>query len=127
MVFQAWRLNTIDELVPQANSTPPPDFPRLFPIVLRAADQADPIARDLLTDAGARLAALAAVVIRRLGADAPVVALPVAMTGSVFRQSPYVRQIFYNTLQTNVPGLEVRQDLVDPVEGALARARAMGV
>jgi N-acetylglucosamine kinase-like BadF-type ATPase len=127
MVFQAWRLNTIDELVQQANSTPPPDFPRLFPIVLRAADQADPIARDLLTDAGARLAALAAVVIRRLGADAPVVALPVAMTGSVFRQSPYVRQIFYNTLQTNLPGLEVRQDLVDPVEGALARARAMGV
>jgi hypothetical protein len=49
------------------------------------------------------------------------------MTGSVFRQSPYVRQIFYNILQTNLPGLEVRQDLVDPVEGALARARAMGV
>jgi N-acetylglucosamine kinase-like BadF-type ATPase len=127
MVFQAWRLNTIDELVQQANSTPPPDFPRLFPIVLRAADQADPIARDLLTAAGARLAALAAVVIRRLAAHAPVVALPVAMTGSVFRQSPYVRQIFYNILQTNLPGLEVRQDLVDPVEGALARARAMGV
>jgi len=127
MVFQAWRLNTIDELVQQANSTPPPDFPRLFPIVLRAADHADPIARDLLTAAGARLAALAAVVIRRLAAHAPVVALPVAMTGSVFRQSPYVRQIFYNILQTNLPGLEVRQDLVDPVEGALARARAMGV
>ena len=46
MVLQAWKLNTIDELVQQANSTPPPDFPRLFPIVLRAADEADAIARD---------------------------------------------------------------------------------
>ena len=39
MVLQAWKLATIDELVQQANSTPPPDFPRLFPIVLRAADE----------------------------------------------------------------------------------------
>jgi len=124
MVLQAWKLNTIDELVQQANSTPPPDFPRLFPIVLRAAEEADSTARDLLSDAGAKLATLAAIVVRRLAPRAPVALLPVAMTGSVFRQSPYVRQIFYNTLQTSFPGLDVRQDLADPVEGALARARA---
>jgi glucosamine kinase len=136
MVLQAWKLNTLDELVQQANSTPPPDFPRLFPIVLHAADEGDSIARDLLTDAGANLAALAAIVVRRLAPDCPaailpvsmlsVATLPVAMTGSVFRQSPDVRQVFYNTLQTNLPGLDVRQDIVDPIEGALARARAAG-
>jgi N-acetylglucosamine kinase-like BadF-type ATPase len=134
MILQAWKLNTIDELVQQANSTPPPDFPRLFPIVLRAADEGDSIARDLLTDAGAKLAALAAIVVRRLALDTPaamlpvsmppVATLPVAMSGSVFRQSPDVRQVFYNTLQTSLPGLDVRQDIVDPIEGALARARA---
>jgi glucosamine kinase len=124
MILQAWKLNTIDELVPQANSTPPPDFPRLFPIVLRAADEGDPTARDLLVDAGAKLAALAAIVVRRLAADTPAATLPVAMTGSVFRQSPDVRRVFYNTLQTSLPGIEVRQDIVDPIEGALARARA---
>ena len=134
MILQAWKLNTLDELVQQANSTPPPDFPRLFPIVLRAADEGDAIARDLLTDAGAKLAALARIVIRRLAPDTPaalfpksmlpVATLPVAMTGSVFRQSPDVRQVFYNTLQTSLPGLDVRQDIVDPIEGALARARA---
>jgi glucosamine kinase len=129
MILQAWKLNTIDELVQQANSTPPPDFPRLFPIVLLAADQGDSIARDLLTDAGAKLAALAAFVVRRLAphapaATSPVATSPVAMTGSVFRQSPDVRQVFYTTLQTNFPGVEVRQDIVDPIEGALARARA---
>jgi len=112
--------------VQQSNSTPPPDFPRLFPIVLRAADEADSIARDLLADAGARLAELAAIVIRHLAPHPPHAALallPVAMTGSVFRQSPDVRQVFYNALQTSFPGLDVRQDRVVPVEGALARAR----
>jgi N-acetylglucosamine kinase-like BadF-type ATPase len=134
MVLQAWKLNTLDELVQQANSTPPPDFPRLFPIVLRAADEDDSVARSLLTDAGAKLGSLAAIVVHRLahntpaamltGSTLPVATLPVAMTGSVFRQSPDVRRVFYNTLQTSLPGIDVRQDIVDPIEGALARARA---
>ncbi len=134
MVLQAWKLNTLDELVQQANSTPPPDFPRLFPIVLRAADEDDSVARSLLTDAGAKLGSLAAIVVHRLahntpaatltGSMLPVATLPVAMTGSVFRQSPDVRRVFCNTLQTNLPGIDVRQDIVDPIEGALARARA---
>jgi N-acetylglucosamine kinase-like BadF-type ATPase len=124
MVLQTWKLTTIDELVQHANSTPPPDFPRLFPIVLRAADQADSIARELLSDAGAKLAELAAIVIRRLAPHAPADMLPVAMTGSVFRQSACVRQVFYHALQTNFSGIDVRPDLANPVEGALARARA---
>jgi glucosamine kinase len=124
LIFQAWKLNTVDELVQQANSAPPPDFPRLFSIVLRAADEGDSVARDLLTDAGAKLASLAAIVVRRLASDSPAM-VPVAMTGSVFRQSPDVRQVFYNTLQMSLPGLDVRQDIVDPIEGALARARAI--
>lgn len=133
MVLKSWRLTTIDELVQQANSTPPPEFPRLFPIVLRAAEQGDSTARNLLADAGARLAALALIVIRRLGPlsaesegppeTLPLAAPPVAMTGSVFRQSHYVRQIFYDALQQSFPGINVREDLVEPVEGALARAR----
>jgi N-acetylglucosamine kinase-like BadF-type ATPase len=128
-VLQAWKLTTIDELVQQATSTPAPDFPRLFPIVLRAADEGDSAARDLLNDAGRKLAKLAAMVMGRLApnisaAMLPVATLPVAMTGSVFRQSPDVRLVFYNTLQTSFPGLDVRQDIVDPIEGALARARA---
>ncbi len=133
MVLQSWKLpnmklTTLDELVQQANSTPPPHFPRLFPIVLRAADEGDVIARDLLSDAGTKLAALATIVVRRLAPHAAVdvlsvAMLPIAMTGSVFRQSSYVRQVFYNILQASFPGIVVHQDLADPVEGALARAR----
>ncbi len=130
MVLQAWKLATIDDLVQQANSTPPPDFPRLFPIVLHAAEQGDSIAGELLADAGAKLANLATAVVRRLAPHPSTErtatgVLPVAMTGSVFRQSPVVRQVFYNTLQTTFPGIDVRPELADPVEGALARAKRM--
>ena len=125
MVLRSWKLTTIDELVQQANSTPPPDFPRLFPIVLRAADEADGIARDLLADAGTKLAELTSTVVRRLAPQASADTLPVATTGSVFRQSPLVRQVFYNLLQKDLPGIDVRQDLADPVDGALARARRL--
>lgn len=123
VVLQAWKLSTIDELVQQANSTPPPDFPRLFPVVLHAAAAGDLIARDLLATAGANLADLAGTVIRRLATHIPWSNIPVAMTGSVFRQSADVRQVFYNVLQASFPSIEMRQDIVDPVEGALARAR----
>jgi glucosamine kinase len=130
LVLQAWQLDTIDELVQQANSIPPPDFPRLLRIVLRAADENDSIARDLLSDAAVKLTELATIVVCRLASHTPAGALPVAMfpiatTGSVFRQSADVRRVFYDTLLNRFPGMAVRQDLVDPVEGALARARRM--
>lgn len=125
MVLREWKLHTLDELVQHANSTPPPDFPRLFPIVLHAADRGDATARDLLAEAGAKLAALGAIVVRRLAPRAPADVLPVAMTGSVFRQSQLVREVFYNTLQNKLPGIDARQNLTDPAEGALARARRM--
>ncbi len=125
MIFQAWKISNVDELVQQANSTPPPDFPRLFPAVLKAAGNGDTVASDLLTEAGTKLADLVAIVIRRLASDATENNPPIATTGSVFRQSPDVRRVFYNTLQANFLGIDVRQDVADPVEGALARARRM--
>ncbi|MGB8013299.1 MAG: BadF/BadG/BcrA/BcrD ATPase family protein [Terriglobales bacterium] len=125
MVLQAWKLSTLDELVQQANATPPPDFPRLFPGVLRAATEGDSVACDLLSEAGVKLATLAATVVRRLAPHLPSGLLPIAMTGSVFRQSQQVREVFYNTLRSDFRGIDVRQQLADPVEGALIRARAI--
>ncbi len=121
LVLHAWNLSTLDELVQKANSLPPPDFPRLFGAVLRAAEQGDPVASSLLTEAATHLSKLTAMVIRRLAAQPPYA--PVAMTGSVFRQSNDVRKVFYNMLQGTFPGIEIRPALAVPVEGALARAR----
>jgi N-acetylglucosamine kinase-like BadF-type ATPase len=126
MVFQSWKVNTIDELVQHSNSTPPPDFPRLFVVVVRAAEEGDKLARELLVEAGSKLAALVAIVIRRLQSqNAAVEKLPIATTGSVFRQSADVRQVFCDSLQAEFPGIEVRHDVAEPVAGALARARAL--
>jgi N-acetylglucosamine kinase-like BadF-type ATPase len=138
MLIHTWKVAGFDELVRQANATPPPDFPRLFRIVQTAADDGDPIARALLAAAGTELAGLASRVIRRLSADAkvderddakngehPTTGIPVAMTGSVFRQSLQVRDLFCASLREQFPGIDVRQDLAEPVAGALARARRM--
>jgi glucosamine kinase len=121
LILCEWQLSTIEELVQKANAIPPPDFPRLFSLVLRASEQEDAIAQALLTEAGAHLSNLAAAVIRRLSSQPPYV--PVAMTGSVFRQSNDIRKVFYNTLQAAFPGLEIRPNPAVPVDGALARAR----
>jgi glucosamine kinase len=118
-VLEAWNLKTFDELIQKGNAVPPPDFPRLFPVVLHA-EKDDALAQSLLAEAGGELAKLAALVIRRL--PHPPYA-PVAMTGSVFRQSAEVRQVFYNSLKARFPGIEIRTEMVDPVEGALALAR----
>jgi glucosamine kinase len=122
-LLHAWNLDTLEELVQAANSPPAAGFPQLFPVVLRAASGGDPLAQTLLTEAGSELVKLAAMVIRRL--PHPPYA-PVAMTGSVFRQSAEVRQVFYNGLEASFPGIEIRSELVEPVAGALARARKMG-
>jgi glucosamine kinase len=124
LVLQAWYLQDLGEIVEAANALPPPDFPRLFPVVLKAAGEGDAMARALLADAGSQLAGLTAKVISRLMPKSPHA--PVAMTGSVFRQSTEVRKVFYNCLHARFPGLEVRNELVEPVEGALALARRAG-
>ena len=130
LVFHEWRIGAIAELVQLANATPPPDFPRLFPVVLKAAAVSDVMASALLVEAGVKLAGLAATVVRRLASSAVTkpnsdAILAVATTGSVFRQSRDVRQVFCDRLQKSFPGIEVRQDVADPVDGALARARAL--
>ncbi len=124
LVLEAWKLNSIDALIQFANATPPPEFPRLFPVVLHAADGGDAVARDLLARAGTELAKLAGIVIRRIAPAAPYV--PVAMTGSVFRQSAEVRRVFYNHLEAGFPGVKLLGDFADPALGALALARAAG-
>jgi glucosamine kinase len=122
LVLDAWKLDDHDALIQRANATPPPEFPRLFPIVVRAADEGDTIARELLASAGHELAALAAIVLRRLAPAPPY--LSVAITGSVFRRSAEVRQVFNHRLEEMFPGIGLLDDFVDPVMGALTLARA---
>jgi N-acetylglucosamine kinase-like BadF-type ATPase len=120
-MMKSWQVDTREQLVLRANSSPPPDFAALLPTVLSAADASDPTARTILTQAGAELAALAKIVIQRLFPDADTV--PVAMSGGVFHNSALVRQVFYNSLRSEYSRATINPTVVDPVRGALELAR----
>jgi N-acetylglucosamine kinase-like BadF-type ATPase len=120
-MMKFWRVETREQFVLAANSSPPPDFAALLPIVLSAAEAGDPLARTVLTQAGAELAALAKIVIQRLFPHAGSV--PVAMSGGVFRNSALVRQVFYNSLRSEYLQAAINPTVVDPVRGALELAR----
>jgi glucosamine kinase len=122
-LLKAWRLNSIEELVPVANATPAPDFAQLFVPVLCEADAGDPIARSVLTRAGTELARLGKLAI---GKTFPVPEnVPVAMAGGVFRNSALVRQVFYDALQAEYPKAIISPTVVEPVRGALDLARGV--
>lgn len=120
-LMKSWKIETREKLVMAANATPPPDFAALFPSVLALADSGDPIARDVLTQAGTQLANLAGIVIRRLFSDSGSV--PVAMSGGVFGSSALVRQVFYNSLRSECADAVLNPGVIEPVRGALEIAR----
>jgi len=121
ILLKSWHLETIEQLVPAANATPPPDFAALFPSVLALADSGDRIARDVLAQAGTHLANLAGILFRRLFPNSDTV--PVATSGGVFGSSALVRQFFYNSLCSGHPNAVLNPSLIEPVRGALELAR----
>jgi len=120
-IMKAWGVNTREQMILSANASPPPDFAGLLPAVISAADAKDPIAHDVLAQAGAELASLAKIVIARLFNRGQGV--PVATSGGVFGNAALVRRIFYNNLRLHYPHINVSENVVDPVEGALELAR----
>ncbi len=123
-IMTFWHAQTREQIVLAANASPPPDFAALLPLVIAVADSGAPLAREILTKAGAELARLSKIVIPRLFPDAESV--PVAMSGGVFRNSALVRQVFYNSLRSEYPNVAVNATVIEPVRGALELARKAG-
>lgn len=122
-ILGAWKLASQDDLVRYANSSPPPSFAELFPVIDHAARERDVIASDILTRAGAELAELVLVVMHRLWKPAEMVRVGVA--GGVFANSEQVRRAFYHSLRAAWPKTSVCFKVTDPVVGALGMARRM--
>lgn len=119
--IRSWRLNSREQLIVAANGSNQADFAGLLPSVVAAADLDDPVAHDVLAEAGAELAGLAKIVIGRIFAKDEKV--PVAMSGGVFRNSALVRKVFYNNLRLDFPNAAVNSEVIDPLQGALQLAR----
>lgn len=122
-VMSAWKIGTRDELIVRANAQPQPSFAELFPSLLAAAAENDPIAIELLTEGGAELSKLVKVVMRRLWPNHQSVR--VGMVGGVFQNSGIIRQVFENSLRSERPEAIVHVVTEEPVAGAIFRAEAL--
>ncbi len=131
-----WDLASIEELIEFANANPAPDFSNLAPLVVRLAEEGDPVAGEVLEVGGADLAYLAGLVIENMRnmeaglAEAPEARstwkfeLPdVAIAGSILEHVPLVRQAMAASLLQRYTGLVVLQTSADPCAGALWNAR----
>jgi len=128
-----WKLDSLGELVAYANQRsdsnhPAPDYASLAPLVARLANAGDALAVRVLTLAGVKLAELVALVYSKMTASIPVIgnestAINVAYTGGVLAHVSQVRAAMTAQLTDCLPTACVRQTPVDPLDGALWRAR----
>ena len=122
-----WELGSVAELVAMANQrtfsdgASPPDFAALAPVVARCAERGDALAAGILERAGEELAELVSVVFHKMHAGPTEIG--VAFTGSVLAQIATVRGAMVARLAVAVPSARVRDAAVDPLDGALWRAR----
>jgi len=124
-VLELWQLPSIDHLIEHANRQPAPDFSTLTEIVVNAAAQGDAVAAAVLKKEGESLGYLVRLVLRRLQQAAqPPAALPaLAFTGSIMEKVPPVRQALIDSVRSEFPELRTLDGVIDPIEGALWRAR----
>jgi glucosamine kinase len=124
-VLDFWQLSSLHHLVEYANTLPPPDFSTLTGVVLSCAEQGDEIASALLRKQGEDLAYLVRLVIRRLrrASTEPGWTPPIAYTGSILENIPPVRDALMAAVQREFPAVQTPKKGVDPIDGALWRAR----
>jgi glucosamine kinase len=126
-ILDLWQLPDLDSLIGYANQIPAPDFTRLAPLVVRCAAEGDGVAQNVLRREAEELAHLAHLVIERLRRDAPsnkAEWIPdLAFTGSILEHVMPIRDGIVDALRRDHPSLKVLPGTVDPILGALWRAR----
>lgn len=124
-VQQAWQLDNLASLVARANMRERPDFASLTTVLASCADDGDALAQGVLDHAGEELATQVSLVISKMRAAncAAADASRVAFTGSVLGKIPRVLRAMDEHLRATWPEIRVDTNAVQPLEGALWRAR----
>ncbi len=124
-ILDLWDLDSFEHLVEYANTSPPPDFSQLTALVVACAHQGDAVAQRVLRQEGEDLAYLIHLVVRRLKSASTDLAWvpPLAFTGSILEKVTLVREALTAALRAHFPTLEVLPAVIDPIAGALYRAR----
>ena len=123
-----WNLASLAELIEFANANPAPEFSKLAPLVVAAAEHGDAVAQEVVLQGGADLAMLAGLVIERIrgievGAGSAFESPSVALAGSILERAIPVRHALIAELRRHYPGIAVRETPADPPAGALWAAR----
>jgi glucosamine kinase len=124
-VLDFWQLSSLDHLVEYANSNPAPDFSRLTGVVSQCTELGDETALTVLRQQGDELAYLVRLVIRRLrrASHRHDWTPPIAFAGSILENVPPVRDALISAVQREFPAVIAPDKAVDPIDGALWRAR----
>ena len=124
-ILEFWNLPSIDSLIEYANATPAPNVSRRPTHVLTAAQNGSPVAQTLHRHQGEELAHLVHLVILRLQrlASDPNWVPPVAFAGSIMENVTPLRDALLASLRTHHPTLQALPGVVNPIAGALWRAR----
>ncbi len=122
-VIGFWQLAGLEELVEKANAEPGPDFSKLTRVVIACAEKGDAVALEICHRAGEELAQLALSVMRQLRQLGETSVSRVAFTGSVLEHIALVRDAMANALGRANPEIRIIPQAVDPVCGAIWRAR----
>ncbi|HZL27493.1 MAG TPA: BadF/BadG/BcrA/BcrD ATPase family protein [Acidobacteriaceae bacterium] len=120
-----WGLRSQAELVAFANQRSRVEFAELTAVVARCAEDGDALAASVLERAGHELAEQVSLVASKMhhAGCAATDALHVAYSGSVLAKISRVRKAMEEALRASMPNVEVAQSAVEPLEGALWRAR----
>lgn len=125
-ILRAWGLSSRKQLIQVGNASSPLKFAELAPAVVECARQGDTTAASVLRHAGEEMARFVDLVIRGMREmEAGHFDVPeVAIAGSILHNIAEVRLAMVETLSRSWPAITVRSEVVEPVLGALWRARA---
>jgi len=123
-IRSAWGVKDVGDVVAFANQRPGPDMSALTPVVVKAAEDGDATAAEVLEQAGRELARQVAVVWEKMRGHGEVTG-SVAYTGSVVEKIATVQESMRRSILERCPGLSV-VEAVEALEGALWRARKAG-
>jgi glucosamine kinase len=112
-----------DDLIESVAADPDRVFPRVFPVVVEAADAGEIIARDILLEAAQNLAAIVSNLIRHLKMETE--SFPLGKTGGVFQHSTLLDAKLEETIRIVAPRAKIAALEVTPAVGAARLALRM--
>ncbi len=125
MIPAALELASWDALIAKIAEHPDEVFPRIFPLVVEAAEAEDDTAREILFTAALGLSQLAGVVIRKLGMQDRKFVL--AKVGGVHGRSRVFDQALEALIRSGAPKAKIEKLAVSPAIGAAQMARRLAL